>query len=64
MNRIIEAPVLTAADRCDACNAQAFVRVALVSGNLFFCAHHARKHMPKLKKVALSIVDETGQLAQ
>ncbi|QTG76280.1 DUF7455 domain-containing protein [Trueperella pecoris] len=59
MNATLETPTLTAADRCDACNAQAYVRVELGSGELFFCAHHARKHMPALEKVALNIVDET-----
>ncbi|MDP9807119.1 hypothetical protein J2S70_001701 [Trueperella bonasi] len=63
MNALIETPSLTAADRCDACNAQAYVRVELSSGELLFCAHHARKHMPALEKVAISIVDETDRIA-
>ena len=34
---------LTAADRCDRCGAQAYLRVELQSGGeLLFCAHHAR----------------------
>lgn len=35
---------LTAADRCDRCGAQAYVRVTLSAGELLFCAHHARQH--------------------
>src|SRR5690606_27884370 len=31
---------LTAADRCDRCNAQAYVRVVLSVGELLFCGHH------------------------
>ncbi len=56
---------LTAADRCDRCGAQAYLRVELVSGGeLLFCAHHARQHEDKLRQVAASIQDETDRLAQ
>ena len=55
---------LTAADRCDRCGAQAYLRVTLASGGeLLFCAHHARKHSDKLKLVALRIHDETDKLS-
>ena len=55
---------LNAADRCDRCGAQAYVRVTLTSGGeLLFCAHHGRAHSDKLKQVALNIHDETGKLA-
>lgn len=55
---------LTAADRCDRCGAQAYLRVTLHNGGeLFFCAHHGRAHEDKLKQVALRIQDETGRLA-
>ena len=55
---------LTAADICDRCGARAYVRVVL-SGDaeLFFCAHHARKHAEALSKVAVEIQDETNLLA-
>ena len=55
---------LTAADRCDRCGAQAYLRVELVSGGeLLFCAHHAREHGEALKEVAATMVDETEKLA-
>ena len=55
---------LTAADRCDRCGAQAYLRVELSSGGeLLFCAHHAREHEDKLREIAASIQDETGRLA-
>lgn len=54
---------LTTADRCDACGAQAFVRVVLASGELLFCGHHARAHMPALERQALFIQDETAALS-
>ncbi|WIY84179.1 hypothetical protein [Propionimicrobium sp. PCR01-08-3] len=55
---------LTAADRCDRCGAQAYLRVTLASGGeLLFCAHHARMHSDKLKQVALQIHDETDRLS-
>ena len=58
------AAALTAADRCDRCGAQAYLRVELQSGGeLLFCAHHAREHGDKLKAVAANVVDETHRLA-
>jgi hypothetical protein len=54
---------LTAADRCDRCGAQAYLRVELQSGGeLLFCAHHAREHGDKLKEIAATVIDETGKL--
>ncbi|HOA88576.1 MAG TPA: hypothetical protein PKX10_05315 [Propioniciclava tarda] len=55
---------LTAADRCDRCGAQAYLRVTLSSGGeLLFCAHHARAHEDKLKQVALNIHDESAKIS-
>jgi hypothetical protein len=53
---------LTAADRCDRCGAQAYVRVLLPVGELLFCAHHAREHGPKFAGVARHVQDETDKL--
>jgi hypothetical protein len=54
---------LTAADRCDRCGAQAYVRVRLTSGGeLLFCAHHGREHAERLQEVAAEIHDETSRL--
>lgn len=53
---------LTAADRCDACGAQGYVRVTMPYGELIFCAHHARKHSDALAEVATHIQDETDRL--
>ena len=56
---------LTTADRCDRCGAQAYVRARLISGGeLMFCAHHARQHLPRLNDVAADIHDETGRLTE
>ncbi len=55
---------LSAADRCDRCGAQAYLRVELQSGGeLLFCAHHAREHGDALKEVAANVVDETHKLS-
>jgi hypothetical protein len=57
------APSLTAADRCDRCGARAYVRVRLSSGGeLLFCAHHGREHLPKLQGLSTTIQDETARL--
>lgn len=55
---------LTAADRCDACGAQAFVRVRMSFGELLFCAHHAREHQSKIDELAIEIVDERARIAE
>ena len=54
---------LTAADRCDRCGAQAYVRVVLAAGELLFCAHHARRHADAFAGVAVRVHDETDRLA-
>ncbi|MEP6525656.1 MAG: hypothetical protein ABJA86_00710 [Nocardioidaceae bacterium] len=60
---IAQGPALTAADRCDRCAAQAYVRVTLAGGGeLLFCAHHGREHAERLREVAVSIHDETERL--
>ena len=57
------APTLTAADRCDRCGARAYVRACLSSGGeLLFCAHHGREHLPKLQDLTTNIQDETDRL--
>ena len=55
--------LLTQADRCDRCGAQARVRVLLSTGDLLFCAHHSKAYEAKLKEKALEWVDETGALS-
>ncbi len=55
---------LTAADRCDRCGAQAYVRVVLPTGDLLFCGHHARKHADAFSDVALHIQDEMARLTE
>jgi len=50
---------LTASDRCDRCGAQARVRVTLVSGDLLFCAHHAKDYEVRLRELALDWYDES-----
>lgn len=49
-------------DRCDSCRAQAFVRVVMphdgTHTELLFCAHHARKHLPKLREILGVHVDD------
>ncbi|MGL4744203.1 MAG: DUF7455 domain-containing protein [Dermatophilaceae bacterium] len=56
------APTLTAMDRCDRCPAQAYIRATLHGGGeLLFCAHHGRQHIPALSDVA-DIHDESEKL--
>jgi hypothetical protein len=61
---VVDDAALTAADRCDRCGAQAYVRVTLPGGSeLLFCAHHGKEHADKLKQVALKIQDETSKIS-
>ncbi|MBM6402476.1 DUF7455 domain-containing protein [Phycicoccus sonneratiae] len=56
------APTLSTADRCDRCGAQAYVRARLhAGGELLFCAHHGREHVPALADKA-DIIDESERL--
>lgn len=59
---IDEAPQLTSADRCDACGAQAYVRVELATGELLFCLHHSNENKAKLEPIAISWHDESARL--
>jgi hypothetical protein len=46
--------VLTAADRCDRCNARASLVALLHSGGqLQFCGHHGRLHRSALERIAV-----------
>ncbi len=54
---------LSAADRCDRCGAQAYVRARLATGGeLLFCAHHGREHEEKLRVQGAQIQDESERL--
>ncbi|WP_460445758.1 DUF7455 domain-containing protein [Angustibacter aerolatus] len=63
MNATLAPSHLTAADRCDRCGAQAYVRVTLASGGeLLFCAHHGREHAAALSGASAQIHDESEKL--
>ena len=65
MTQTIAAGPLTAADRCDRCGAQAYVRATMTSGyDLLLCAHHFRENEDRLREVAVSIYDESERLAE
>ncbi|PPH96084.1 hypothetical protein C5C95_14860 [Rathayibacter sp. AY1B7] len=53
---------LSAADRCDSCGAQAYIRVVVNNGELLFCAHHGKKYQEKLSSIAQSWHDESARL--
>lgn len=57
---------LTAADRCDACGAQAYFRVTvkLELSDLTLCRHHGRQHEAKLRAICVDWVDETDMLTE
>jgi hypothetical protein len=53
---------LTAADRCDSCGAQAYIRATMASGELLFCAHHGAEFKDKLSATAVEWLDESARL--
>ena len=53
---------LTVADRCDKCGVQAYVTVALLHGNLMFCAHDFATYEISLRKAAVGLLDERDLL--
>ncbi|MBK4346720.1 DUF7455 domain-containing protein [Lacisediminihabitans changchengi] len=55
---------LTAADRCDSCGAQAYIRVAIGESELLFCAHHGKKYQEKLSTIASDWHDESARLLE
>jgi hypothetical protein len=64
MATTLTAPPLSVTDRCDRCNAQAYVRVVLPGGtDLLFCGHHWSRHEEALRPQAVEIVDETHRLS-
>ena len=64
MSTATAAGALTAADRCDRCGAQAYVRATLDSGlDLLFCAHHFHENEGRLREIAVRIHDESDRLA-
>lgn len=64
MTPTIDARELTAADRCDRCGAQAYVRTVLGSGSeLLFCNHHWHDNEERLREIAVRIQDQTDRLS-
>lgn len=60
----LDAHQLSALDRCDSCGAQAYVRVTMSTGQLFFCAHHGAQFKEKLSATALEWHDESSRLLE
>lgn len=56
--------LLTAFDRCDRCDAQAYVHAKGVSGELYFCGHHYAKVEKSIGKWAFEIIDERERLVE
>lgn len=60
--------LLDATDRCDRCQAQAYVKVIGEVGDLLFCAHHYNKVMDnaegykKMMAFMVEVIDERTRL--
>jgi hypothetical protein len=48
-------------DYCDRCQQQARVKATGVSGVIYLCAHHFRKHEVAVRNFAFEILDETDE---
>ena len=64
MEDLKETAHLVASDRCDECGAQAYIRVALESGELLFCAHHGNANKEKLQPLTINWYDQSEELTQ
>jgi hypothetical protein len=73
MNMIAEEQkvwLLDATDRCDRCQAQAYIKVIGSAGELLFCSHHYNKVMddPKgyesMMKFMVEVIDERAKLEE
>ena len=56
---------LTAKDRCDACRAQAYVKVYFTeASDLMFCGHHWTKYRKKIGETytVFDVIDETASI--
>lgn len=53
---------LTASDRCDKCTARALIRATFLSGELYFCGHHAKETGYTLLLKAVNVYDPEGLL--
>ena len=53
---------LTALDRCDSCQAQAYYLVGFLVGELLFCRHHFLKDELILRETSFKIIDESSRL--
>lgn len=62
--------LLDATDRCDRCQAQAYVKVIGNIGELLFCAHHYNKVMDdadgykKMMSFMVEVIDERTRLEE
>lgn len=50
--------LLKIADRCDRCNAQAFVLAKGIQGELYFCGHHYNKNKDAIDNWAFEVINE------
>jgi len=62
--------VLSIKDRCDRCQAQAYVKIAGATGELLFCSHHYNKIVDdpsgytKMMAFMYAVVDERERLVE
>jgi len=47
---------------CDRCGSKAKVGASFLSGELYFCGHHARALSPHLYSQALTLIDPDAEL--
>ena len=50
--------ILNLQDRCDRCNAQAFILAKGINGILYFCGHHYNKNKDGIDNWAFEVINE------
>ncbi|ASR77450.1 hypothetical protein SEA_PARADIDDLES_222 [Streptomyces phage Paradiddles] len=62
MEAVMERPLRKTEDRCDRCNAQAFVIAEKGDMALLFCGHHGKQYKQALEMQGWGLLDFTDEI--
>ena len=62
MEAVMERPLKRTDDRCDRCNAQAFMIAEKGEQALLFCGHHGKQYSQTLEQQGWTMLDFTDEI--
>jgi len=62
MEAVMERPLRKTEDRCDRCNAEAFIIAEKHLRALLFCGHHGRQYRQALEQQGWELLDFTDEI--